>query len=340
MLVPNRHANSSKYRYGFNGMESDNEVKGEGNSYDFGARMLDPRIGRWFARDPFESKYANLSPYAYTENNPIFFKDPDGKDAVITINGNNITIKAVIFIDNSGSNKIDIAKAQKDIMNAWGGDFKDSSGKYNVKFDIVIMEKPETSFKPICQVPFHIENGMVNIVSPKEEGFRSNVIGHGGNKGNWEINASINTYAHEVGHFFGLSDLYADIHFNTGKTGLYADDPNNGMEASVRLTEDTNDLMGSVHAKSIVSQRSVDAIVDFALKTQKDGKTILNRKTIHNYNKKGLAPLTNNESSVNNFYNKKEEQGYKSNFWHIGNASEELKKEREERLKEDKSENN
>src|SRR5690606_31800601 len=142
-------ANSSNYRYGFNGMEADNEIKGEGNSYDFGARMYDPRIGRWFARDPLESKYANLSPYSYTENNPIFFKDPDGKDAIITINGNNITVRAVIFIDNSGSNKIDVAKAQKDIMNAWGGDFKDSSGQYNVKFDIVVMEKPKMSFEPI-----------------------------------------------------------------------------------------------------------------------------------------------------------------------------------------------
>ena len=50
MLVPRRHSNDD-YRYGFNGKESDNELKGKGNSYDFGARMYDPRTGRWFARD-------------------------------------------------------------------------------------------------------------------------------------------------------------------------------------------------------------------------------------------------------------------------------------------------
>jgi hypothetical protein len=34
------------YRYGFNGMEKDDEVKnGKGNSYDFGARMYDSRLG-------------------------------------------------------------------------------------------------------------------------------------------------------------------------------------------------------------------------------------------------------------------------------------------------------
>ncbi|RUT67930.1 hypothetical protein D0817_23645, partial [Flavobacterium cupreum] len=36
MLVPNRHADTEEYRYGFNGKELDNELKGEGNSYDYG----------------------------------------------------------------------------------------------------------------------------------------------------------------------------------------------------------------------------------------------------------------------------------------------------------------
>ncbi|MFK7059864.1 hypothetical protein V3Q90_06970 [Flavobacterium oreochromis] len=46
-LVPNRHGSSKPngYRYGFNGKEDD-QIKGEGNSYDFGARIYDPRIGR------------------------------------------------------------------------------------------------------------------------------------------------------------------------------------------------------------------------------------------------------------------------------------------------------
>src|SRR5690606_36422730 len=49
------------YRYGFNGMEKDNEVKGKGNSYDFGARMYDSRLGRWLSIDPLTGKYPNLS---------------------------------------------------------------------------------------------------------------------------------------------------------------------------------------------------------------------------------------------------------------------------------------
>ena len=34
------------YRYGFNGMEKDDEVSGSKNYYNFGARMYDSRIGR------------------------------------------------------------------------------------------------------------------------------------------------------------------------------------------------------------------------------------------------------------------------------------------------------
>jgi hypothetical protein len=33
-LVPNRHANGKEYRYGFNGKEKDDELKGEGNKQD------------------------------------------------------------------------------------------------------------------------------------------------------------------------------------------------------------------------------------------------------------------------------------------------------------------
>lgn len=68
-----------RYRFGFNGKENDNEVKGTGNSLDFGARIYDPRIGRWLSVDPLSGKYPSLSPYAFVANNPIIYIDPDGK---------------------------------------------------------------------------------------------------------------------------------------------------------------------------------------------------------------------------------------------------------------------
>ncbi|MFN0187706.1 MAG: RHS repeat domain-containing protein [Bacteroidia bacterium] len=67
------------YRFGFNGKENDNEVKGSGNSLDFGARIYDSRLGRWLSLDPLQMKYPSLSPYNFVANNPINFIDPDGK---------------------------------------------------------------------------------------------------------------------------------------------------------------------------------------------------------------------------------------------------------------------
>lgn len=59
------------YRYGFQGQESDDEIKGAGNSYNYTYRMHDPRIGRFFAVDPLSKDYPWNSPYAFSENQVI-----------------------------------------------------------------------------------------------------------------------------------------------------------------------------------------------------------------------------------------------------------------------------
>src|SRR5690606_10056838 len=82
MLMPGRSFRSDEYRYGFNGMEKDDEVKDPGNSYDFGARMYDPRIGRWLSIDPLAFKFPSLSTYNFAGNSPIYNVDPDGKEIV------------------------------------------------------------------------------------------------------------------------------------------------------------------------------------------------------------------------------------------------------------------
>ncbi|MCD9612228.1 RHS repeat-associated core domain-containing protein, partial [Tenacibaculum maritimum] len=68
MLVPNRHGQADSYRYGFQGQEKDDEVKGEGNSINYKFRMHDPRVGRFFAVDPLFREYPRNSPYAFSEN--------------------------------------------------------------------------------------------------------------------------------------------------------------------------------------------------------------------------------------------------------------------------------
>jgi len=67
------------YRSGFNGKEKDDEIYGNGNAYDFGARMYDSRLGRWLSCDPQYARYTSLSPYAAFANNPNYYIDPGGE---------------------------------------------------------------------------------------------------------------------------------------------------------------------------------------------------------------------------------------------------------------------
>lgn len=78
MGMPGRNTNSSGYRYGFNGMENDNEVKGNGNQIDFGERIHDPRSGRFMSVDPLANKYPFQSSYAFAANSPITLIDVRG----------------------------------------------------------------------------------------------------------------------------------------------------------------------------------------------------------------------------------------------------------------------
>lgn len=80
-----RHANSSyvitaNNRYKFNGKED--QTVGSLGLLDYGARMYDGYIGKWFTIDPLAEKYYSISPYTYCTNNPINYFDPDGKRGI------------------------------------------------------------------------------------------------------------------------------------------------------------------------------------------------------------------------------------------------------------------
>ena len=47
--------------------------------YDYGARLYDPAAAFWTSPDPLCEKYYNISPYAFCNNNPVTFIDPDGR---------------------------------------------------------------------------------------------------------------------------------------------------------------------------------------------------------------------------------------------------------------------
>jgi RHS repeat-associated protein len=82
MLVPNRHESSNSYRYGFQGQEKDDEVKGEGNSINYKYRMHDPRVGRFFSVDPLTAEYPHYTPYSFSGNKVIAYRELEGLEEI------------------------------------------------------------------------------------------------------------------------------------------------------------------------------------------------------------------------------------------------------------------
>ena len=77
--------NPSLQAYKYNGKEL--ELMHGLNTYDYGARQLDPILCRWDRIDPLCEKYYSISPYIYCHNNSVNMIDPDGRTDYFTIYG-------------------------------------------------------------------------------------------------------------------------------------------------------------------------------------------------------------------------------------------------------------
>jgi len=71
------------HRFGFNGKEKDDEVSGNGNSYDYGFRIYNPRIAKFLSVDPLTKNYPWYTPYQFAGNKPIWAIDVDGLEEYI-----------------------------------------------------------------------------------------------------------------------------------------------------------------------------------------------------------------------------------------------------------------
>lgn len=67
------------FRDSYTGKEDQSQDFGTGYT-DFGARQYSPALRRWMAPDPLSEKYYGISSYAFCNNNPLRYVDPDGKD--------------------------------------------------------------------------------------------------------------------------------------------------------------------------------------------------------------------------------------------------------------------
>ena len=107
MLVPHRTFSSPEYRYGFQGQEKDDEVKGNGNSINYKYRMHDPRVGRFLSLDPLQKSFPWNSPYVFSENRVIDGLELEG----LEVKNFNITF------NNTGDVKLEL----ESVNNGWFG---------------------------------------------------------------------------------------------------------------------------------------------------------------------------------------------------------------------------
>ena len=111
------------YRYGFQGQEKDDEVKGSGNSYNFGLRIHDPRLGRFLSIDPLSKKFPHNSPYAFSENRVIDGRELEGAEYV----------HYYVFLESDGKTLISTVKVE-DFRNMTNEQLQQAHGMGSAKF--------------------------------------------------------------------------------------------------------------------------------------------------------------------------------------------------------------
>jgi hypothetical protein len=243
-------------------------------TYDYGARVYDARIGRGLILDPSTKKYPNLLPYNAFENNPIYFKDTNGKDAEYTIDdkSNTINITATIIITGQNATVAKAKDMQKQIMNKFCGDhpFTDKDGNtYNMKFTITVktVESLHSDYKP------KPSDNFVRLMD-KDPSNDPSFVAANGWSGEWDENPKQATFAHETGHLLGLADRYWYV--------SYDNNLNRGEQFENVPNTDINDLMGLQASanplKAKVTQEDINALGNYIIKNQKDGKGIIRGK--------------------------------------------------------------
>lgn len=299
--MPKRNLEVSPYRFAFNGKERDDEVKGSGNSYDFGARIYDERLGKWWSVDPKFKKYPGISTYNYTFNNPIIFVDPNGKDGRLSIDHEKktITLETTVFLYGKDADNINTEFLESKLKK-FGTERKvldpETKEIYTVKLNIKFvrakaldnadeaMSNPDDAQtldpKLKKEIGFKAGDNLLEIKKINGgEGFvrtAGQATYQGANTGS--ADPDFGTIFHETFHFLGYDDRY-DLINGLPKT-------HDDFEGDV-LSDGTN-------YKENIHPIHFSDLLDFVIEQGLNGENVLHNDEIDN-TERGSQPSSNEE---------------------------------------------
>ena len=200
-LFSNSESENSDNRLRFSGKE----LSAETGMYDFSARYLQPKLGRFTTIDPLAEKYPHLSPYAYCNCNPVNFVDPDGKIFKKIIRRNTITIKASYYTTHedkqSAYQAICFWNKRQDV-------YTSPSGKqYSVNYDLQVIPIDNTSkFEKSSNTYALVDKFSLSRTTGTTEEKRKIQVLRSYSETRPNSNELSTTGAHEVGHTLGMLD--------------------------------------------------------------------------------------------------------------------------------------
>ncbi len=153
--------------------------------------------------------------YAYSLNNPMRYMDPDGRDAVTSVDHQNKTVKITVNVMLEGGTPQQAEKFQGDANAKWGGK-KEFTAKDRSKWTMDVQVNATNDPSKFSQT----DNP--NTVSVSNSG-QTEMTEHDQGTLNSNDLANPSTAAHEAGHMMGLTDQY------NKETGQ----PNQGAEGSM-----------------------------------------------------------------------------------------------------------
>ena len=289
-----RNFNSKATRYGFNGKMKDNEVEGEGDAYDFGARIYDPRLGRWFLPDLLFAKRPFESPYNFVGNSPLLNQEIDGKDYGVYVNNetHTIIVRATYYTKQGDDASHNSAVNATQFWNEQSGKYQyivkqgDKEIKYDIKFELDVKDAEQPNTELLAdRIPTNdftkctpsAESNTYTVEQDNSEVFKSDKA---------EINVGGLT---ENGHSIYVKDTYKNVAVGSHEEGhtVGINHSGNGV-----MTPNLND---NEHSEK-TNVYNIQAIIDNALNPSKGYET--NPSAKGNVHQNGQVPQNFDKGKV------------------------------------------